>query len=102
MEIGKSVNTKHSSQQPHPRRRDRPEVQALSAHSSICLRGQLAKQDLLILDKLGYVPASKVGAELLFDIISTGLPSIVRSERLAKYNRLLRIEEELQHGTTVD
>jgi DNA replication protein DnaC len=35
------------------------------------LRGQLAKQHLLILDELGYVPASKVGAELLFDIIAT-------------------------------
>jgi len=35
------------------------------------LRGQLAKQHLLILDELGYVPASKVGAELLFDIIGT-------------------------------
>jgi DNA replication protein DnaC len=35
------------------------------------LRGQLAKQQLLILDELGYVPASKVGAELLFDIIAT-------------------------------
>ena len=35
------------------------------------LRGRLAKMDLLILDELGYVPASKVGAELLFDIIST-------------------------------
>ena len=34
------------------------------------LRGRLAKLDLLILDELGYVPASKVGAELLFDIIS--------------------------------
>lgn len=33
-------------------------------------RGQLAKLDLLILDELGYVPASKVGAELLFDVIS--------------------------------
>jgi DNA replication protein DnaC len=32
---------------------------------------QLAKLDLLILDELGYVPASKVGAELLFDVIST-------------------------------
>jgi DNA replication protein DnaC len=31
----------------------------------------LAKQDLLILDELGYVPASKAGSELLFDIIST-------------------------------
>ena len=34
-------------------------------------RGQLAKLDLLILDELGYVPASKVGAELLFDVIAT-------------------------------
>jgi len=31
----------------------------------------LTLTDLLVLDELGYVPASKVGAELLFDIIST-------------------------------
>ena len=35
------------------------------------LRSQLARQHLLILDELGYVPASKLGAELLFDIIGT-------------------------------
>jgi DNA replication protein DnaC len=35
------------------------------------LKSHLAKLDLLILDELGYVPASKVGAELLFDVIST-------------------------------
>jgi len=35
------------------------------------LRGQLAKLDLLILDELGYVPATKAGAELLFDVIAT-------------------------------
>lgn len=35
------------------------------------MKGQLAKLDLLVLDELGYVPASKVGAELLFDVIST-------------------------------
>jgi DNA replication protein DnaC len=35
------------------------------------LKAQLAKLDLLILDELGYVPASKVGSELLFDVIST-------------------------------
>ena len=35
------------------------------------VRGQIAKLDLLILDELGYVPASKVGAELLFDVIAT-------------------------------
>lgn len=35
------------------------------------LKAQLARLDLLVLDELGYVPASKVGAELLFDVIST-------------------------------
>src|SRR5205823_6387814 len=34
------------------------------------VKAQLAKLDLLILDELGYVPASKAGAELLFDVIS--------------------------------
>ena len=34
-------------------------------------RSQLAKLDLVILDELGYVPASKAGAELLFDVIGT-------------------------------
>jgi len=31
---------------------------------------QIDKQDLLVLDELGYVPFSKVGAELLFEIVS--------------------------------
>ena len=35
------------------------------------LKTQLSKLDLLILDELGYVPATKVGAELLFDVIAT-------------------------------
>jgi hypothetical protein len=35
------------------------------------LKTQFARLDLLVLDELGYVPASKVGAELLFDVIST-------------------------------
>ena len=35
------------------------------------LKTQLAKLDLLILDELGYVHASKLGAELFFDVIST-------------------------------
>lgn len=34
------------------------------------LKNQLGKFDLLILDELGYVPASKLGSELLFDVIS--------------------------------
>jgi len=32
---------------------------------------QLACLDLLVLDEPGYVPASKLGAELLFDVVST-------------------------------
>ena len=35
------------------------------------LRTQLARLDLLVLDEFGYVPTSQVGAELLFDVIST-------------------------------
>lgn len=31
---------------------------------------QLEKQDLLVLDELGYVPFSKMGAELLFEVVS--------------------------------
>lgn len=31
---------------------------------------QLERQDVLILDELGYVPFSKTGAELLFEVIS--------------------------------
>ena len=31
---------------------------------------QLQKQDLLILDELGYVPFSKTGSELLFEVVS--------------------------------
>ena len=34
------------------------------------LHKQLASQDLLIIDELGFVPLSKTGAELLFEIIS--------------------------------
>lgn len=33
------------------------------------LRAQLAKNEILVLDELGYVPASRAGAELLFDVI---------------------------------
>ena len=34
------------------------------------LQKTLASQDLLIIDELGFVPLSKTGAELLFEIIS--------------------------------
>ncbi|MDA8291306.1 MAG: IS21-like element helper ATPase IstB [Actinomycetota bacterium] len=46
-------------------------IEARDERTYLRLKSQLAKLDLLVLDELGYVPASKVGAELLFDVIST-------------------------------
>jgi len=46
-------------------------IEARDEKALLRMRSQLGKQDLLVLDELGYVPASKVGAELLFDIIAT-------------------------------
>jgi len=46
-------------------------MEAREERSLLRLRQQLAKLELLILDELGYVPASKTGAELLFDVIAT-------------------------------
>src|SRR6266852_2566153 len=46
-------------------------IEARDERSFLRFKTQLAKLDLLVLDELGYVPASKVGAELLFDVIST-------------------------------
>jgi DNA replication protein DnaC len=45
-------------------------MEARDERQLLRLRMRLSKLDLLVLDELGYVPASKVGAELLFDIIS--------------------------------
>lgn len=46
-------------------------MEAREERQLLKLKKQLGKWDVLILDELGYVPASKVGAELLFDVIST-------------------------------
>jgi DNA replication protein DnaC len=46
-------------------------LEAREERTLLRLKKQLARLDLLILDELGYVPTSKVGAELLFDVIST-------------------------------
>lgn len=46
-------------------------IEARDERNLLGLKGRLAKLDLLVLDEFGYVPASKVGAELLFDVIST-------------------------------
>ncbi len=46
-------------------------IEARDERALLGFRGRLAKLDLLVLDEFGYVPASKVGAELLFDVISS-------------------------------
>jgi len=93
-------------------------VEARSEKTLLRLQAQLAKIPLLIVDELGYVPFSKTGAELLFEIFSqryevgsilvtSNLPfeewtSVLESERLtgALIDRLthrvhiLPIEEE--------
>ena len=46
-------------------------MEAREERNLLRFKAQLAKLDLLVLDELGYVPTSKVGAELLFDVIST-------------------------------
>ena len=46
-------------------------IEARDERSFMRLKSQFVRLDLLVLDELGYVPASKVGAELLFDVIST-------------------------------
>ncbi|HEY2783972.1 MAG TPA: ATP-binding protein [Fimbriiglobus sp.] len=49
-------------------------------------RHQLGRLDLLILDELGYVAASKAGAELLFDVIASAYErsSVVLTTNLRK------------------
>ncbi len=93
-------------------------VEARSEKHLLRFQNQLAKLPLLIIDELGYVPFSKTGAELLFEIFSqryergsvivtSNLPfeewtSVLESERLtgALLDRLthrvhiLRIEED--------
>ena len=46
-------------------------IEARDERTLLGLKSRLAKLDLLVLDEFGYVPATKTGAELLFDVIST-------------------------------
>ena len=68
------------------------------------LRTQLGKQDLLILDELGYVPASKAGSELLFDVISTAYErqSLIVTTNLPFENWTEVLLSERLTGATLD
>ena len=68
------------------------------------LRQRLAKLDLLVLDELGYVPASKVGAELLFDVIATTYErnSLIVTTNLSFENWTEVLGSELLTGAALD
>ena len=68
------------------------------------LKKQIAKLDLLILDELGYVPASKPGSELLFDVISTAYErfSLIVTTNLPFENWAEVLGSERLTGATLD
>ncbi len=68
------------------------------------MRQQLAKLDLLILDEFGYVPASKTGAELLFDVIGTAYErtSVILTTNLAFENWTEVLGNERLTGAALD
>jgi len=68
------------------------------------MRTGLSKLDLLILDELGYVPASKIGAELLFDVISTAYErtSLIVTTNLPFENWTEGLGSERLTGATLD
>jgi DNA replication protein DnaC len=68
------------------------------------LRAQLAKLDLLILDELGYVPASKAGAELIFDVIATAYErsSVILTTNLSFENWTEVLGNERLTGAALD
>lgn len=79
-------------------------MEAREERQLLRLRTQLAKQDLLILDELGYVPASKAGSELLFDIISTAYErqSLIVTSNLPFENWTEVLGSERLTGATLD
>lgn len=68
------------------------------------MRTGLSKLDLLVLDELGYVPASKIGAELLFDVIGTAYErtSVIVTTNLPFENWTEVLGSERLTGATLD
>lgn len=79
-------------------------MEAREERELLRLKKQLAKLDLLILDELGYVPASKVGSELLFDVISTAYErlSLIVTTNLPFENWTEVLGSERLTGATLD
>ena len=68
------------------------------------LRSHLTKLDLLILDEFGYVPTSKAGAELLFDVIATAYErsSVILTTNLPFENWTEILSNERLTGAALD
>ena len=68
------------------------------------MRQQLGKLDLVVLDELSYVPASKAGAELLFDAIATAYErnSLILTTNLPFENWTEVLGSERLTGATLD
>ncbi len=79
-------------------------MEAREERQLIRMKNQLTKLDLLILDELGYVPASKLGAELLFDVISTAYErtSLIVTTNLPFQNWTEVLGSERLTGATLD
>jgi DNA replication protein DnaC len=79
-------------------------LEAKEERQLLRLRQQLGKLDLLILDELGYVPASKAGAELLFDVIATAYErySLIVTTNLPFENWTEVLGSERLTGATLD
>ena len=79
-------------------------MEAREERDLLRFRKQLSKLDLLILDELGYVPASKVGSELLFDVISTAYErqSLIVTTNLPFENWTEVLSSERLTGATLD
>ena len=79
-------------------------MEAREERSLLRLRKQFAKLDLLIFDELGYVPASKIGSELLFDVISSAYESqsLIVTTNLPFENWTEVLSSERLTGATLD
>ena len=79
-------------------------MEAREERELLRLKKQVAKLDLLILDELGYVPASKLGSELLFDVISTAYErlSLIVTTNLPFENWTEVLGSERLTGATLD
>ena len=79
-------------------------IEAKDQRTLARLKTQLSKLDLLVLDELGYVPATKVGAELLFDVIATAYErsSVMVTTNLPFENWTEVLGSERLTGATLD